>query len=175
MSKPRSDTLSLRESFRKAGSFEKLALCLALWFGAGLMPKMPGTFGTLAAVPIALVMNDLGAFYQILVLVIFIPTAVWSSGLSQRLLGRNDPPEVVIDEVAGLLLTIFLLPTSWITLCLGFTLFRLFDILKPFPIRRLHKGVRGGTGIVLDDILAGIYANLCLRLAIYLFQGMCVI
>ena len=168
MSEPQSDTLTLRESFRKAGFFEKLALCLSLWFGAGLMPKVPGTFGTLAAVPIALVMNDLGVFYQILFLMIFIPMAVWSSGLSQRLLGRNDPPEVVIDEVAGLLLTIFLLPTSWITLSLGFILFRLFDILKPFPIRRLEKGIKGGTGIVLDDILAGIYANLCLRLVIYL-------
>ncbi len=164
MSKPQSDTLNLRESFRKADLFEKLALCLSSWFGAGLMPAAPGTFGTLTALPLVIVMNGIGGFYEALVLMIFISVAIWSSDLTQKLLGRDDPQEVVIDEVAGFLLTLFLLPSSLLLLSLGFVLFRFFDILKPFPIGRLEKKVKGGMGIVLDDVLAGIYANLSLRL-----------
>jgi phosphatidylglycerophosphatase A len=164
MSEPRSDTLTFREAFRKADLPMKSALCLSSWFGAGLMPLAPGTFGTLTALPLVLVLNHLGELYEGLALVLLIPLAVWSSSLSERCLGRNDPPEVVVDEVAGFLLTLFLLPLSWLTLCLGFILFRLFDIAKPFPIGWFERKLRGGTGIVLDDLMAGIYANLGLRL-----------
>lgn len=170
MSKTQSDSLTLRESFRKADLFEKLALCLSFWFGAGLMPVAPGTFGTLSAFPLVIVMSWIGVFYQALVLVIFVLGAVWLAGVSQKLLERDDPPEVVIDEVAGLLLTLFLLPSSWLTLSLGLVLFRFFDIFKPFPIRRLEKKIKGGMGVVLDDLLAGVYANLSLRLLIF-FKG----
>jgi len=166
MSEPQFDTLTLRESFRKADLFEKLALGLSSWFGAGLMPVAPGTFGTLTALPLVIVMNGIGGFYETLFLIFFILIAIWSSGLSEKLLGRNDPQEVVIDEVAGFLLTMLFLPSSWLTLSLGFVLFRFFDILKPFPIRRLERKVKGGIGVVLDDLLAGIYANFCLRLII---------
>jgi len=166
MSEPQFDTLTLRESFRKADLFEKLALGLSSWFGAGLMPVAPGTFGTLTALPLVIVMKGIGGFYETLFLIFFILIAIWSSGLSEKLLGRNDPPEVVIDEVAGFLLTMLFLPSSWLTLSLGFILFRFFDILKPFPIRRLERKVKGGIGVVLDDLLAGIYANFCLRLII---------
>ena len=171
MSKPQSDTLSLRDAFRKADFPGKLALALASWFYAGLMPGAPGTFGTLMAVPLILALNHLGEFYEGLALLLLIPTAIWASSLSERHLGRNDPPEVVIDEVAGFLLTLFLLPLSWLTLSLGFVLFRFFDIAKPFPIRWLEKRVRGGTGIVLDDLLAGVYANLSLRFLLLLFAS----
>jgi len=164
MSEPRSDTLTFREAFRKADLSMKSALGFASWFGAGLMPLAPGTFGTLTALPLVLVLNHMGELYEGLALFFLVPLAVWSSSLSERCLGRNDPPEVVVDEVAGFLLTLFLLPLSWLTLCLGFVLFRFFDILKPFPIRWFEKNLRGGTGIVLDDLMAGIYANLGLRL-----------
>ena len=167
MSGPQSDNLTLKESFIKAGLFEKLVLCLSTWFGAGLMPRAPGTFGTLGAVPIIFLINYIGYLYEVFFLIIFIPMAVFSSGKSEKLLERDDPPEVVIDEVAGFLLTVFLLPLSWLTLSVGFILFRLFDILKPFPISRLEKTLKGGTGIVLDDLLAGVYANLCLRILLY--------
>jgi phosphatidylglycerophosphatase A len=93
----------------------------------------------------------------------FVLLSIWTSGRSARALEKDDPAEVVIDETAGLLLTLFLLPATGFNLCLGFILFRLFDILKPFPIRRLEK-VEGGAGIVLDDLLAGVYGNVCLRL-----------
>ncbi len=168
MSETQSDTLSFRDAFIKADFFGKAVLCFSSWFGAGLMPGAPGTFGTLTAVPLVIVLNHLGDFYEGLALIFFIPTAIWSSGLSERCLGRNDPPEVVIDEVVGFLLTLFLLPLTWLTLCLGFVLFRFFDIAKPFPIRRLEKKLTGGTGVVLDDLLAGVYANLSLRLVLYL-------
>ena len=121
------------------------------------MPKAPGTFGTLAAVPMAIAVNYLGAIYGAFSLAIFISVAVLTSGLSRKLIGREDPPEIVIDEAAGFAVTLFLLPLSWFSLSLGFLLFRLFDIFKPFPIRRLEK-IKGGIGIVLDDLLAGVYA-----------------
>ena len=167
MSDPQSDTLKFREVFGKADFFEKLVLCLSSWFGAGLMPGAPGTFGSLTAVPLMFVLKYLGEFYVGMVLIFFILMAIWSSALCEKRLGRNDPPEVVIDEVTGFLLTLFLLPLSWFTLCLGFVLFRFFDIAKPFPIRRLEKRLAGGIGIVLDDLLAGVYANLSLRLVIF--------
>lgn len=167
MSVPQSDTLKFREAFRKAGIFDKLALCFSSWFGAGLMPRAPGTFGALTGVPLIFFLDHLGELYKGLALIFFILVAIWSSTLCERRLGINDPPEVVIDEVAGFLLTLYLLPLSWFTLCFGFVLFRLFDIAKPFPIRRLEKKLTGGTGIVLDDLLAGVYANLSLRLVIY--------
>jgi phosphatidylglycerophosphatase A len=170
MSESQSDTLTLRESFRKAALVEKLALGLSSWFGSGLMPVAPGTFGTLAALPLAFVMNALGGFSEGLFLVVLVITACWSSGVTERLLRREDPPEVVIDEVAGFLLTLFLMPLSWLTLSLGFFLFRFFDILKPFPIGTLEKKIGGGTGIVLDDLLAGAYANLCLRVVMWLLS-----
>jgi phosphatidylglycerophosphatase A len=108
-------------------------------------------------------------FYEVLALVILIPVAVWSSGLSQKLLGRDDPREVVIDEVAGFLLAILLVPASWLLWSSGFILFRFFDILKPFPIGMLEKKIKGGAGIVLDDLMAGVYANLSARVLLLFF------
>jgi len=171
MSELQSDTLNLRESFGKASFFGKTALLLSCWFGAGLMPKAPGTFGTLVALPLVMVMNYIGGFYGTLFLMIFIPIAIWSSGLTQRLMGQDDPSEVVIDEVAGFLCTLFLLPSSWLILFLGFVLFRFFDILKPVPIGMLEKKIPGGAGIVIDDLVAGVYANLCLRIFLLFFEN----
>ena len=170
MSEFQSDTLTFKEAFEKANALGRTALFLASWFFAGLMPKAPGTFGTLAAIPLAIVINSMGAIYGVLSLVIFVSGAVFTSGLSRKLVGREDPPEIVIDEVAGFSLTLFLLPLSWFSLSLGFLLFRLFDISKPFPIKRLEK-IKGGFGIVMDDLLAGIYANLVLRIVLLLGAG----
>jgi len=103
------------------------------------------------------------------VLFFFVLLAIGTSDRSARALEKDDPAEVVIDEVAGLLLTLFLLPATGFNLCLGFILFRLFDILKPYPIRGLERG-GGGAGIVLDDLLAGVYGNLCLRLIALVFE-----
>jgi phosphatidylglycerophosphatase A len=163
MSESQFDTLTFKEIFEKADSLGRAALFLASWFFIGLMPKAPGTVGTLAAIPMVLAIHFLGAFYGGVCLLIFISVAVLTSGLSQKLMGRGDPSEIVIDEAAGYSVALFLLPLSGLNLTLGFFLFRLFDISKPFPIRRLEK-VKGGFGIVFDDLLAGIYANLILRM-----------
>ena len=135
----------------------KGVLILSTWFGAGLFPLAPGTFGTLGAIPLILLVDGLGLLSKALFLVVFLAVAVWSAGRCQDLVRRNDPSEVVIDEVAGFLLTMVYLPPIWPAIVLGFVLFRLFDILKPYPIRRIEM-LRGGFGIVLDDLLAGLYA-----------------
>lgn len=163
MSEYRSDTLHFKGAFGKTHLFGKTALILSSWFGVGLIPVAPGTWGTLAAVPLFLGMQYIGFLYSVIFLIVFIPMAVWVSGISKQLLGRDDPPEVVIDEAAGFMLALFQLPLSWSSLTLGFLLFRVFDILKPFPIGRLER-MRGGLGIVADDLVAGIYANVCVRI-----------
>jgi len=163
MSELQSDNLTLKESFGQVDLIYKTALILSSWFGIGLIPKMPGTVATLAAIPISIVMNHLGLFFGGLLLAISMIAAFWSSGVTERLLGRDDPSEVVIDEVVGFLLTIYLLPVSWLSITLGFMMFRFFDILKPFPIKRLER-VGGGTGVVLDDLVAGIYAALSINI-----------
>jgi len=159
----RAATPNFTELFKKASLPDKLALILSSWFGAGMIPVVPGTFGTLAGLPLAIAVAHLGLLAGAYVLFFFVLLAVWASGKSASALKNHDPAEVVIDETAGLLLTLFLLPATGFNLCLGFILFRLFDILKPYPIRRLEE-VGGGAGIVLDDLLAGVYGNLCLRL-----------
>ena len=153
-----SDSLTLKEAFRKAGCSGKIALTLSTWFGSGLFPLAPGTFGTVAAIPLAVFFAYLGVVYTVLLLVCIVPVALWASERSRNLLGRDDPPEVVI----------FLLPLSWVSLISGFLLFRIFDVWKPFPIGTIDRKLRSGVGIVLDDVLAGIYANICVRVVFLL-------
>ena len=168
MSYRRAATPDFTERFKNADVLDKFALILSSWFGVAMMPLVPGTFGTLAALPFAMVIAHLSPVAGACVLYFFILLAIWVSGRSARALGKEDPAEVVIDEVVGLLITLFLLPATGLNLCLGFVLFRLFDILKPYPIRKLEK-IGGGAGIVLDDLLAGVYANVCIRLVSVVF------
>lgn len=162
-----SGTLDLKKAFKEAGLSGKTALVLALWFGSGLAPLAPGTFGTIAGVPLILLTALLRPLYAGPLVFAFIVVAVWASDVSQRLVGKRDPSVVVIDEVAGFLLALFHMPISWVNVCLGFCLFRVFDVWKPFPIRNL-EALRGGLGIVADDLMAGIYANLGLRILLFL-------
>ena len=156
MSKAQSDSLSFLDVFKKSGPSGKTALILSTWFGSGLFPVASGTAGSLAALPFIFVLNMLEMWQRASTLAIFIAIAVWSSGLTQKLLEREDPSEVVIDEVAGFALTMSLVPFSPASLAVGFFLFRIFDIIKPYPIKDL-EGMRGGLGIVMDDLLfAGI-------------------
>jgi len=168
MSKPQSDNLILRSSLRQAGFSGKLGLILSTWFGTGLLPKAPGTFGTIATVPVVLGLGLIGNWSSVLVLALVVVVAVWASGISRKLFGQNDPPAIVIDEVAGFMLTMIFLPLSWQVLVLGFFLFRFFDILKPFPIKRVEQ-IGGGLGIVADDLIAGLYAFVVAKFFILIF------
>jgi len=168
MSGRNSDNLSRNERFARTGFSGKTALFLATWCGIGLLPFAPGTFGTLGAMPLAVGLLYLPVTFRAAFLLIFLVVAVWASGRSESLLGRADPPEVVIDEVAGFLVATWLLSPSWANLAGAFLLFRLFDILKPFPVGFLDRRLKGGAGIVLDDIAAGGYAWVCIELIHFL-------
>ena len=148
--------------FRQANTYGKTALVLGTWFGSGLMPFASGTFGTLATAPLVALSSFFLPLSGALFLMIMILVAIWASQVVHRLLKNVDPSEVVIDEVAGFLLTMLWIPLSWGTLLAGFLLFRLFDIWKPWPANAAEK-LHGGLGIVLDDLVAGLYANLGLR------------
>ena len=95
---------------------------------------------------------------------------MWASGRAEKISGITDPSFVVIDEVAGQLITLFLLPFSWKILIAGFILFRVFDVIKPFPARRAEK-LHGGWGIMMDDVLAGLYGNILLQLTHYFWPN----
>ncbi|SEK47746.1 phosphatidylglycerophosphatase [Colwellia chukchiensis] len=131
---------------------------LALGFGSGLAPKAPGTFGTLAAIPLLLLMAPLTPSIYLLLLVLMSVAGIYICGKAAADVGVPDHGAIVWDEVVGLLITMFLIPLSWQSLLLGFLLFRFFDILKPWPISFFDKNCHGGLGIMLDDIVAGIVA-----------------
>jgi phosphatidylglycerophosphatase A len=144
------------------------AVLVATMFGVGRAPAVPGTFGTLAAVPPAVLLAHLlpswGFGVATCALAIL---AIWTSGVAARVMGLKDPRPVVIDEAAGLFVTLLFLPAGPATVAIGFVLFRLMDILKPFPARRA-EGLPGGWGIVVDDLVAGVYANCALRILVTL-------
>jgi phosphatidylglycerophosphatase A len=140
-------------------------LLLAFGFGSGLLRKAPGTFGTLAAVPVYLIMaQGLPETGYLMLLALFFGLGVWFCHYAAQQLGVHDYGGIVWDEVVGLLITLAYFPFSWSLLGAGFVLFRLFDIAKPWPISWLDRHVHGGFGIMLDDVLAAILANLILRI-----------
>lgn len=149
---------------------DQWAMFFATGFYVGKIPFAPGTFGTAVALPICYLLALMPLMPALLFLCGFILFAVWAAGRAEQALGRKDPGSIVIDEMAGMAVTVFGLPFSWETVLGGFVVFRLFDILKPFPIRFLDKRLSGGVGIVLDDIAAGIMSQLILRALFYFFH-----
>jgi phosphatidylglycerophosphatase A len=170
MSTSESVRLTLKEAIKKHGLLDKIALISSIWFGVGLIPGMPGTFGTVAAIPLYVAGSLLGPHYQFSILLIIAIGAIWSSHRSQRILGSEDPPVIVVDEVAGFLLTTAFIPFTWSSVAGGFFLFRFFDILKPPPIKTIEKRLKGGVGIVVDDLLAGLCAHILLRLLLFMLN-----
>lgn len=140
----------------------------ALGFGSGLIPLMPGTFGSLAAIPLILLFAPAGNVIFITATILSCIAGVYFCGKTAADMGVHDHGSIVWDEVAGMLLTFLFVPLSMSTLIAGFVLFRIFDILKPWPIGPVDKTVHGGLGIMLDDILAGIMACVCLHGLIWL-------
>ena len=147
---------------------ERAVLFLATGFFIGTVPFAPGTFGSIIGLPICFLISRLDMLIGVIGAILFILFAITIAAAAEKVLNKRDAGEIVIDEIAGLIVTFVGIPFNLKTMIAGFILFRAFDILKPFPIRVLEKKVAGGPGVVLDDILAGLYANLILRLAIYI-------
>jgi phosphatidylglycerophosphatase A len=140
---------------------------LAFGCGAGAAPFAPGTFGTLLAVPVYLLLRSWPLPVYVFVTAVLLLVGIWLCGRTARDLGVHDHPGIVWDEVVGFLVTMTGAPAGWVWVIVGFVAFRVFDILKPWPIRWLDRHMPGGAGIMADDILAGIYAAVVLQLLVY--------
>ncbi len=138
---------------------------LATGFGCGYAPVAPGTFGTLAALPVYLLLSRFSAPVYIPAALFIALTAVYVSGRAEKIFVEKDSPRIVIDEIAGYLFAMFLIAPCILYIVLGFLLFRFFDIIKLFPAG-LCESLPGGSGIVTDDIVAGIYTNIFLHVLI---------
>lgn len=136
---------------------------LSLGFGSGLFPVAPGTMGTLAAIPVYLLLAKLDLSAYLIITLLMFAVGIYLCGVTSRELGGNDHPAIVWDEIVGYVITMIAVPPKIGWLFLGFLLFRLFDILKPWPIRVLDRSLKGGIGIMLDDVLAGIFSALILQ------------
>ena len=144
-------------------------LFIAFGFGSGLSSKAPGTVGTLVGIPFVLVFAGLPNWAYLLVTALLFVFGIWLCGLASRKLGVHDHGGIVWDEIVGMMITMIAVPISWWTLLAGFVLFRLFDILKPWPIKVADERIGGGFGIMVDDLLAGLYALLVLHGLLWLW------
>ncbi|WP_455367152.1 phosphatidylglycerophosphatase A family protein [Kaarinaea lacus] len=146
------------------GKFKSPIYWLAVGLGSGLAPKAPGTAGTLVAIPLYLLLNGIMLWQYLAIVVLGFAAGVWICHVAAKQMGVHDDPSIVWDEIIGYLITMIAAPAGWIWVVTGFVLFRFFDIAKPWPIRSVDQSVSGGMGIMLDDVLAGIYASICLQL-----------
>lgn len=133
-----------------------VARAIALWFGCGLVPRAPGTAGTLGAIPLYLALRPYGLGAVAAAAVVVTIVGIWAAEEVVRETGLKDPQIVCVDEVAGVLVTWLAAPAGWLGTLVGFALFRLFDSTKPFPARACER-LPGGFGVVLDDIAAGVW------------------
>ena len=143
-------------------------LAVATALGVGYVPVAPGTFGSAVGLLLWFVLPS-SPIAQAAAIVVVCVVGSWSGSVAERYFGRVDPGHVVVDEVAGMLVTLFLVPVGWIGAIGAFFLFRISDIIKPYPANRL-EALPGGIGIMADDVMAGVYANLALRLCIWSFN-----
>jgi len=149
---------------------EKAVIFLATGCFLGNVPFAPGTFGSLLGIPLCLALSKTDVFVAALLTLLFIVIAIWIAHIAEKAFDNTDPGNIVIDEIAGMAVTFIGVPFNLVSVVCGFLLFRVLDIAKPFPIRRLDRSLSGGVGIVLDDVVAGIYSNLILRLAYRLIE-----
>lgn len=141
-----------------------LVMFLATGGFVGRMPMAPGTFGSLIGLPVAYAISKMSWPWAMTAVALLVLIAAWSAGGAARQLGKKDPGCIVIDEIAGMAVALMGIPFGMTTAAAGFILFRVFDISKPPPVRQLDRSIDGGWGIVLDDIAAGILANIVLRI-----------
>jgi phosphatidylglycerophosphatase A len=148
--------------------WEKPSHFIAFGFGSGAMPFAPGTFGTLMAVPFYLAMQPLSHEVYLLLLGVIILASIWLCHQVTQEIGIHDHQGMCVDEIVGYLVTMYGAPHGTIWVISGFLLFRLFDIWKPWPIGYIDERVKGGAGIILDDVLAGGYSLIVLRILAFL-------
>lgn len=136
---------------------------IATWFGSGLLPKAPGTWGSLAALPPALLIAHFGGALALVVAAcIAFAVGTWAAGRYAQAAGRPDPSQVVIDEVAAQWLVLAMMPVTPLAWAAAFVSFRIFDVLKPWPVSLADRKIKGGFGIMFDDIIAAAYAMMVL-------------
>jgi phosphatidylglycerophosphatase A len=143
-----------------------LIMFLATGFYSGRLPKAPGTWGSLVALPIHFFLMKLSFNSYLIALGIIFVIAVSVSGSAEKILDTKDPGCIVIDEIIGMLVALFALPATPFIFVLGFIFFRIFDIFKPFPVNWFDSHINGGLGVVMDDIVAGVYSYLCLKIVL---------
>lgn len=144
----------------------------ATGLGSGLAPKAPGTVGSLAALPLCVLASGFAPMYGLLLILVVSLLGVYVSHVTSRDLGVHDHGGIVIDEWAGMLITFFAVPLSGPILLLGFALFRVLDIAKPWPIRWFDQNVHGGFGIMVDDLVAGVLACALLHSVVWWFPSL---
>ena len=143
---------------------ERFILFSATGAGSGRAPFAPGTFGTLAGIPVVLLFLVIPSSMQVFFTLVVILFSIWVSDRAETLIGESDPGCVVIDEIAGFTVTMAGIHLSVLSVVSGFLIFRLFDIIKPFPIRYFEKNFHGGAGVVLDDVAAGLFSTIVLQI-----------
>ncbi|MDH3219950.1 MAG: phosphatidylglycerophosphatase A [Gammaproteobacteria bacterium] len=139
---------------------------LSLGFGSGLAPVAPGTCGTLVAIPLYLLMAQLDPAWYIVLVALSFGGGIYLCQYTSNALKLHDHPAIVWDEFVGFWITMIAVPTTWQWILLGFVLFRVFDIIKPWPVGVADAKMKGGFGIMIDDVLAGLYALACMQLAL---------
>jgi len=154
----------LNSFYHKVSDLHKLpALIIATGLGSGYSPFAPGTAGSLVALPFIWLLYGYSGWVYALVAALVFVTGTWAAGVAEEVFNEKDSGKITIDEIAGMLVAMFLIPPTPGMMLGGFILFRLFDITKPFPAGVADRRLGGGLGVMLDDVVAGVYANLCLQ------------
>ena len=149
---------------------DKAVMFLATGGFVGNIPVAPGTFGSLLGLPLCYAMAKISLSLAILGALVLIFAGIWIAHLAETITKQKDPGRIVIDEIAGMTVTLIGIPFHLTSVVIGFFIFRALDIIKPFPIRLLERRISGGAGVVLDDVAAGIYANILVRLILYVLD-----
>lgn len=143
----------------------------ALGFGSGLARWAPGTAGSIVALPIAWVMAPLPSFTQLAIVAILFAIGCYICATTSRNLGVVDHGSIVWDEIVAMILILIFTPFNWVWWLIAFLLFRLFDIWKPYPIKQFDAALKNGFGVMFDDLLAGIYALICVQILLWMTKN----
>lgn len=144
------------------------ARVIATGFFIGHFPVAPGTVGSILGLPICFVLSGIPIPLAMIATFLFILLSIWAAHWAEKTMNKKDPGSIVIDEIAGMVVTLIGFPFGLNTVVMGFLVFRLLDIIKPPPIRQMEAVLSGGLGIVMDDIVAGIFGNIILRLVFWI-------